>query len=260
MSPVALLAACLGLCGVAAAAADTTHVRINDRDVILTSPEGATRATPLVLAFHGAMGSARQLRRALPLTDEVLAQGFRLAYLDGSGVGPLGQRGGTWNAGACCDPAAADKVADVDHVDAVLDVLTDENAATRLAMIGFSNGGMMIYRYLCEGRYRIEAAVIMAGSNMARHCRTPTRTGVLVIHGDEDRIVPAAGGAGDASLDVRFQSVDRSVETLREAGADVEVMVLDDTSHHLRDIRVKLEALVGSDAEFFLAQHLTSQR
>ncbi|MDP3711084.1 MAG: hypothetical protein Q8R60_01200 [Mycobacteriales bacterium] len=97
-----------------------------------------------------------------------------------------------WNAGTCCGEAARDGVDDV----AALRVVTDDAARRagadrdRVALLGYSTGGFMVYRLLCEGSLDVRAAVEVAGS-LATSCRErrdvpPT----LAVHGSDDDTVP----------------------------------------------------------------------
>lgn len=102
---------------------------------------------------------------------------------------------GSWNAGQCCAPATTSKTDDVAFLDAVLDdALTRTGVAEgRVVMTGYSNGGMMAYRYSCERPRRDPLVVPDAATNLAVCSRTDP-VSVVAVHGALDTTVPWAGG------------------------------------------------------------------
>lgn len=99
-----------------------------------------------------------------------------------------------WNAGSCCGEASRRAVDDVTALQVVADDAARRAGADRdrVALLGYSTGGFMVYRLLCEGSLEVRAAVEVAGS-LATSCRErrdvpPT----LALHGSEDLTVPLA--------------------------------------------------------------------
>ncbi|HNE38130.1 MAG TPA: hypothetical protein PK623_16360, partial [Microthrixaceae bacterium] len=79
-------------------------------------------------------------------------------------------------------------------------------------------GGMMVYRYLCEGATRLRGAASIAGTNVDG-C-TPTRpTDFIQISGTDDDVVPLGPTQSPASVAALGQvpPVRTSVERLAEA-------------------------------------------
>ncbi|HNI36308.1 MAG TPA: hypothetical protein PLV93_12970, partial [Microthrixaceae bacterium] len=79
-------------------------------------------------------------------------------------------------------------------------------------------GGMMVYRYLCEGATRLRGAASIAGTNV-EGC-TPTRpTDFIQISGTDDDVVPLGPTQSPASVAAlgRVPPVRTSVERLAEA-------------------------------------------
>ena len=106
----------------------------------------------------------------------------------------------SWNAGTCCGQAAASKVDDVAYLDSLIDEVVRRTGADRSAvyMAGFSNGGMMTYRYLCEGGVALRGAASLAGTDVDG-C-TPSRpTNFLQISGSADTVVPVDNTASVAA-------------------------------------------------------------
>jgi len=106
----------------------------------------------------------------------------------------------SWNAGTCCGQAAADGVDDVAYLNSLIDEVVRTTGADRAAvyMVGFSNGAMMTYRYLCEGKVSVRGAASLAGTDVDG-C-TPSRpTNFLQISGSADTVVPIGNTASVAA-------------------------------------------------------------
>jgi len=85
------------------------HRRRRDADLHRARAAAGERARPaaLVLAFHGGGGNASSFKGYAGLDALADREGFVVVYPDGSGA--RGRRLLTWNAGACCGYAAAQK-------------------------------------------------------------------------------------------------------------------------------------------------------
>lgn len=97
-----------------------------------------------------------------------------------------------------------DGVDDVAFLDATVNWLKNVNGidASRIYVAGFSNGGMMALRLLCNPSLGI-AGVAAIGATDTSGCGTVGHRKVLMINGSQDHTVPVAGGwfhaTGDAS-------------------------------------------------------------
>lgn len=133
----------------------------------------------LLVVLHQDVSSGREIAVDLGL-DTLRRHGVTLAYPNGFG--------GSWNSGACCGIAAEKQVDDVGFVNAVIDDVSrhtpvDEN---RRALLGYSGGGMLTYRLLCQPHPGLLAAVEINGS-LEAHCANGLRLpDVLSIHGEKD--------------------------------------------------------------------------
>lgn len=96
----------------------------------------------------------------------------------------------SFNAGLCCGPAVALGVDDVDYL-AEVSVDLRERGARRLAVVGFSNGGMMAYRFACARPELVDTVGVMSGTLEVPRCAGPIRA--LALHGENDATVPLAG-------------------------------------------------------------------
>ncbi len=140
-------------------------------------PAGAT--SPLLVVLHQDVSSGREIAVDLGL-DSLRRDGVTLAYPDGFG--------GSWNSGGCCG-VAAEK--DVDDVGFVMEVLEDVGRRTpidrsRRALLGYSGGGMLAYRLMCDERPDLVAVVEVNGS-LESHCANGlSLPDVLAVHGEKD--------------------------------------------------------------------------
>lgn len=171
----------------------------------------AQRKTPvaLVIALHGGMGSGTQLAKTSQLDAEADRLGFVVAYPDGRLLtGPGGLTVRTWNGGGCCAPATTADVDDVGFVAAVIRSLSNSTAIdpARVIVGGHSNGAILSWRIACERSDVLSAVVIVEGS-LERPACTPSRGVTLTqIHGDNDQLLPLAGGYGTGPSGTNFTS------------------------------------------------------
>jgi polyhydroxybutyrate depolymerase len=153
---------------------------------------GATRATPVVLAFHGAGMNGPMMATFSGLSEKADAAGFVVVYPNGTGFGEAAL---FFNAWADAKPAGEGPADDVTYTAKVLDDLaTVVNVdAKRVFATGMSNGGMMCHRLAAELPERI-AAVAAVGGTLAMPRFAPKRpVPVMHIHGTADQIVPVGG-------------------------------------------------------------------
>lgn len=193
-----------------------------ERDYLVHLPPGydAQRPLPMVVALHGAFGTAKIMERLTGFSDLADEKQFIAVYPNGIGAMGNFQH---WNAGHCCAKAAADGVDDVGFLVAVI-----EDACSRLAvdrnrifMVGFSNGGMMTYRFAAEKGDMLAAIAPLAASAGGRPDRGTPEWGipqpvrslpVIAFHGLDDKYVPIKGGLSQGKENAReYWSVKRSL-------------------------------------------------
>jgi len=156
---------------------------------------GGTAPIPLVVFFHGYGATGAAMVRAIGLEAVADANGFALAYPDGS-VDSRGRR--FWNAtDACCDFDRTG-VDDVGYVrwlieDVARKVPVDPK---RVYVFGHSNGGFFAQRLACDLSSRLAAAVSMAGAAWKdpTRCSPSEPVSVLAIVGDKDPVIRSQGG------------------------------------------------------------------
>lgn len=182
---------------------------------------------PAVVALHGGLGSAEQFAQASDLVSRAEEGGFLIAFGQG---GPARRSGGreahaTWNGGACCGGSVARADDDVAYLDELLALLIESYAAdpARLVMTGHSNGAIMTFRYVCEGRVPLAAAMPVAGSLETADptACTPSVARFQAVHGDADVNHPLDGGYGSGVANVPFRPFADSVAAVAAgAGCD----------------------------------------
>lgn len=168
----------------------------------IPSSYDATQPMPLVLVLHGAFSTAKQMDYWAEWSSLADRNGFIVVYPEGIGIWGFFQH---WNAGHCCGKAVRDGWDDVAFIDTLIDNLLERYVVDerRIYMVGFSNGGMMTYRYAAERSSRLAAAAVVSGalgsleSPDAPAFFLPEPSGrvpMLVIHGTEDDSIPYEGG------------------------------------------------------------------
>lgn len=157
----------------------------------------ATKATMLVLDFHGYLEQNDDIEKISKMDAVSDAHGFIAVYPQGKST--------SWNAGACCGSSSATGVKDVEFVGALLDALEAEYCVDkkRVFSAGFSNGGMLSHRLACEMSDRIAAIGPVAGTIAVDACAPKRAVPVIHFHGTGDFVVPYGGGGlgGAASVD-----------------------------------------------------------
>ncbi len=153
-----------------------------------------TRPRPLVILLHGLAADGKILQNALgfdPLAD---GTDVVLAYPDAVD--------GAWNderPDVLSSIAHREHVDDAGFLDSIIDdaVAADRVDANRVAVVGFSNGGMMASYYACVRAERVRAIAVVAGAGGAglnKRCEPSRPVSVLAIHSRRDAVVPFLGG------------------------------------------------------------------
>jgi predicted esterase len=152
------------------------------RRFILHEPRTPGARRPLVIILHGLYQSPAIVEQATAATSFSDAHDFTLVY-------PFG-RNSAWNAGTCCRRDTANDVGYMVDLVHYVSTLTPVDQR-RVYIWGFSNGGMMAWRTVCQTRGVFAGAGVVAGALLVP-CRVPVH--VVELHGDDDRTVPLLGG------------------------------------------------------------------
>lgn len=194
------------------------HFRILDVDGTVRSytvhvpPEyDHERATPVVLAFHGAATNGPIMAHSTGLSEKADEAGYVVAYPNGTGKAGIFL---VWNSGGFKVGRNLKLPDDVAFVVRLLDDLaTVVNVdRSRVYATGMSNGGMMCYRLAAEFSDRIAAIAPVAGTMAADYPKPGRPVPVIHFHGTEDRLVPYDGPAEKAGF-LSIKSVEKSIRT-----------------------------------------------
>ncbi len=174
---------------VLAAQPDGQTVRLQssglDRAVLVQDPLAGLKARGVVMVLGPHSLTAARTAQDLRF-DELRSRGYAVAYPS--------TRDGDWNAGRCCGSSQRTGVDDVRFLQDVRGMLLQRYALkpSTFGLVGYSTGGQMAYRTVCQHPTFAHALVVVAGS-LETTC-TPTRAlpPTLIVHGLEDSTVPWA--------------------------------------------------------------------
>lgn len=176
-----------------------------------------SRATPLVLFFHGGGGHMEQAAADYGWRDKSEQEGVIVAFPNGSSRFPR-QHLATWDAGDCCGYARDQKIDDVGFVKQVIaDIKRQVNIDAKMIFAtGMSNGGMLAHRLACEMADTFTAVASVAGTDNTKYCSPSRPISVMHIHARDDTHVLFSGGAGkeafrDESKVTDFKSVAETI-------------------------------------------------
>jgi polyhydroxybutyrate depolymerase len=175
---------------------------------------------PLVVVIHGAFDTAEGMEKFSGFSDLADREKFIVMYPNGMGIFGFLQH---WNAGHCCGKAASDKVDDVGFVAAAIEDVRARLKidSERIYMVGFSNGGMLAYRFAAERGDLLAAVAPLAASIGGRpsdeepewRIPDPVRPlSVISIHGLADDDITYEGGVSLHRGGTRtYWSVEKSI-------------------------------------------------
>jgi poly(hydroxyalkanoate) depolymerase family esterase len=167
--------------------AQTGSIKVGSttRTFIVYAPDGLPEHPALVVSMHGLGGSGSQ-QRSMSGFDKVADKGkFVVVYPDGT-FEMNGSKG--WD---------ITTNADVEFITALIDTMADRYAIDRNKVYasGFSMGGMMSYKLICEVPERFAAIGPASGYPLfgANNCSPEVPVPVCHTHGTTDNIVPYSG-------------------------------------------------------------------
>jgi poly(3-hydroxybutyrate) depolymerase len=150
-------------------------------------PTGLNGPAPTVVAMPG-WAQAAEPESYMRWEKVATARHFVVVYPRGADL--------SFNAGRCCGSAVTH---DIDDSAALLRMLEVENDfwpqnPSRLYLTGFSNGGMMAYRFACEHPSLVAGIGVVAAAYVARgSCMPGTAVPAMHIHGRLDATIPWHG-------------------------------------------------------------------
>lgn len=152
-----------------------------DRSYLLKPATGLAKGAraAVVVVLHQERGTPEGVAQETDLTS-LASQGATLVY-------PAGVDG-SWDAGGCCGLPSRQGVDDVKFLGAVMQDVAKHNPVDlqRSALVGYSSGGMLTYRYICARPGSLKAAVVVSGSLETPCASDITVPDVLTLHGQKD--------------------------------------------------------------------------
>ena len=212
----------------------TVTVEGRERSYLLQPAKGLTEGdeAALVVVLHQEGGTPAGVAAETALQD-LRDQGATLAY-------PAGVDS-SWDAGACCGRGNKTRgVDDVAFLDAVLEDVGTQTPVDedRRALVGYSSGGMLTYRYVCGRPGVLAAAVVVSGSLESECADGITTPDVMALHGKKDGTIGFAKPIFIEELGLAPRPVESSLELFTESAGcdapatdrrpDVEVRLWDD--------------------------------
>jgi len=184
------------------------------REYILGTPPDMQdgRTYPLLIVMHGAGSSAEGLRRWIDPDQATRSAGFIAAYPQGLAA--------SWNIGCgSCTPAGYEGVDDIRFIHNLIDHLSDELPVdtARVFVAGQSLGAQFAHYYACESDRPAAGIAAISGLWLRRTgvaCDPAGPLPVLMIHGDEDHILPWEGPRNNISAYSMPEALERWYELL----------------------------------------------
>lgn len=156
-------------------------------NVHLPPQYNASGKFPVILAFHGGMGTAKGMARVSRLNRLANERGVIVVY-------PQGMNN-HWQDGR--NLAMKDSVDDVAFISKLLNKLFQDYSIdkSRVYATGISNGGFFAQRLACEMPDKFAAVASVAASRLVGMKYSPKRPiPIMFMLGTEDPLVPWAGG------------------------------------------------------------------
>ncbi len=168
-----------------------------DRPANVVTPRDYDRETPtpllVLLHGYGASGAIQDLY--FGTTRAARDRGWLLVLPDGTMDGS-GRR--FWNASTACCNFAGSTVDDVTYIRGLIEEMKEHfNVdASRVYLLGHSNGGFMAYRMACDAADVVTAVASLAGAAEGDEtlCDPARPISVLQIHGTADATIAYTGG------------------------------------------------------------------
>ncbi|MCW2778183.1 MAG: hypothetical protein JWN17_1908 [Frankiales bacterium] len=200
----------------APAAAGERHLQVDGRSrtYLLEPATGLAKGgkAAVVMVLHQEGGTLQGIADETELAS-LRAQGATLVY-------PAGVDH-SWDAGLCCGLPHRENIDDVTFLDKVFADVAKRTPVDpkRRALVGYSSGGMLAYRYVCARPGTLAAAVVVSGS-LESPCGADIQVpDVLTLHGKKDGTIGLEKSSFVAALGLSPQPVSGTLKELT-ASAD----------------------------------------
>jgi polyhydroxybutyrate depolymerase len=163
---------------------------------LYVAPRVPTRTpVPLLIVLHGLYLDPATAEASSGLDAVADGQDVALAY-------PAGVQG-SWNAGKCCGDSHTQKVDDVGFLVAIVKLVAQVRPIDldRVYLAGFSNGGMMALKAVCD-RPDVFAAAVSVSGTLQAPCVGRRPVNAMLINGLRDTTVPYYGERHSSFLGV----------------------------------------------------------
>lgn len=166
----------------------TIRVGGQERSFYLHLPPSlsSTQRYPLVVLLHGHNNNGASILHQTKM--EAVADRFGFILASPNGTGRFGRIGLTWDVGTCCGSAQEHHVDDVGFLAALIDTISAVFPVdhARIAIAGFSAGGMLALRTACDRSSLATIYVNVQGTMPDTTCRPTRPVSMLLVAGDED--------------------------------------------------------------------------
>ena len=141
---------------------------------------------PLVILLHGHNNNGSNVIGQTKMDAVADRYGFILAAPNGTGR--FGRFGLTWNVGTCCGSAQEKHIDDIGFLATLIDTLKRVFPidSTRIAITGFSAGGMLALRTACDRPEIATVYVNVQGTMPDTACAAHRPVSMLLFAGDDD--------------------------------------------------------------------------
>lgn len=179
-------------------------------------PSQLSETAPLLVALHGPNSDGQKLRAFTGYEFEALAErhGLMVVYPDSFA--------GDWNDCRVASHNAARRqgIDDVGFIKAVIGNLQDRYGAARpVYVLGYSTGGLMVYRLALEAPETFTAAAAISANLSTEHesdCEASRRpVSIAILNGTEDQINPFNGGNPHGFWTVSLGNVQSAEQSAR---------------------------------------------
>ena len=213
------------------------------RSYRVAKPKTINEETKLIIGFHGFGDSSFRFAyyTALHNADpEALVVYPEAVTPDKPGLMP------GWNAGYCCGSGWKGEVDDAGFIAALIESLIVDYGLNpdNVFVTGFSNGAFMAQRMATDYPDLLRAVSAGSGSiGTTEHSLQPKDpVPILLMHGEQDKIVPFEGGVGASDPDFTWLPFDDTQRTWTEANGDkaiTEIQLYPENGHVWNDWRLK---------------------
>lgn len=212
------------------------------RKYLISKPSRTDENSRIVIGIHGFTDTARRFAYYTGLHNTV-ANNDIVIYPQA--IEPKAGQSNGWNAEFCCGSGWKQGVDDAKYIiELVKFIKQDSNIAdAKVYVTGFSNGAFMTQKMAINYPDDINAIAFSAGSigTKTRKLNPTKPIPVLMLHGQEDKTVPIAGGAKASEPDFDWLPMSKTIEEWKAVNKDkypVKTQIFPGDGHVWHDWRI----------------------